>query len=259
MEKNRLKKSQYIGKNRHLSLEKKTAPDVPPHTHDYFEIEVILEGTGVHILNNRECEIQKGDILILTPTDYHQVKTNGDLLLWNVSFDEATLDKGQLEALLRRDTKSNISICNKTLYKVDRVLELLLEEWKDSGNIKPLFEYFLSLIIQSERTTSKSEPIKEALLYIGTHFRENPSLTDAAEAVHLSPVYFGSIFKKATGETYINYLNSLKVDYAKTLLESGVSVTEACYSSGFGSLSGFLYTFKKKTGLSPEAYKTNTR
>jgi AraC-like DNA-binding protein len=39
------------------------------------------------------------------------------------------------------------------------------------------------------------------------------------------------------------------------LLESGLSVTETCFSAGFGSLSGFLYTFRQTTGMSPSAYK----
>ena len=88
-----------------------------------------------------------------------------------------------------------------------------------------------------------------------THFRENPTLAQAAEQACLSPVYFGSLFRKLTGKTYVQYLNSRKVVCAKMLLESGISVTETCYSAGFGSLSGFLHAFRQITGMSPKAYK----
>ena len=94
-------------------------------------------------------------------------------------------------------------------------------------------------------------PIPKAIAYIETHFRENPSLAEAAEQACLSPVYFSALFKKETGETYVSYLNSCKVRCAAMLLESGMSVTEACFASGFGSLSGFLYTYKQKKGISP--------
>ena len=101
--------------------------------------------------------------------------------------------------------------------------------------------------------------MRRAILYVETHFRENPSLADAAEQACLSPVYFGNLFKQITGETYINFLNARKVSCAKMLLESGCSVTEACFASGFGSLSGFLHAFKQKTGVSPEKYKKGGR
>ena len=97
--------------------------------------------------------------------------------------------------------------------------------------------------------------MRKALLYLETHFRENPSLADIANQACLSPEYFCSQFKQLTGMTYLQYLNQRKVNCAKMLLESGLSVTETCFSAGFGSLSGFLYTFRQATGLSPSEYK----
>lgn len=41
-----------------------------------------------------------------------------------------------------------------------------------------------------------------------------------------------------------------------SLLDNGMSVSAACFESGFGSLSGFLHTFKKITGISPNEYRT---
>ena len=116
-------------------------------------------------------------------------------------------------------------------------------------------EYLLTLVMRTSDQVEELSPMRRAILYIETHFRESPTLADAAAEACLSAVYFGNQFKKVMGETFISYLNSRKVSCAMMLLERGASVTEACYSAGFGSLSGFLYTFKKKTGLTPAEYK----
>ena len=146
-----------------------------------------------------------------------------------------------------------------TLRRADTVAGLIAEEAAREDRVKPLIEYLLSLLTEQPRPTEALTPIQRAILYVDTHFRENPSLGDAAKVACLSPVYFGSVFKQATGETYVNYLNARKVRCAEMLLESGLSVADACFSAGFGSLSGFLHTFKQKTGMSPESYKRMKR
>ena len=50
-------------------------------------------------------------------------------------------------------------------------------------------------------------------------------------------------------------ITSMKIQYAKTLLQGGKSVTEACYDSGFSDCSYFISTFQKITGVTPGQYK----
>lgn len=97
--------------------------------------------------------------------------------------------------------------------------------------------------------------INQAILFVKTHFRDSPSLNDTAEPVGLSPVYFGSLFKKTTWQSYTEYLTACKLSCAEMLLQNGMDVAGACFSSGFGSLSGFLYSFKEYIGMSPAEYK----
>lgn len=63
-------------------------------------------------------------------------------------------------------------------------------------------------------------------------------------------------FKAATGQSPIHYLQSLRIEAAKTLLVSGRKTVEAItFQVGYGDVSSFIRLFKSHTGLSPSAYR----
>ncbi|MBQ8895061.1 MAG: helix-turn-helix domain-containing protein [Clostridia bacterium] len=234
----RLDRETHIGKNRHLRVERRKASSFPLHAHEYYEMEIVLSGQGIHRLGEQVYPLERGSIFILSPADFHSVEVTEEMVLWNIAFDETAAQPLQ--------TPICRSLTEEELEKFDMAARLLS---KENTHFQPLLDYLLALLMPPAE--EPLTPIRKAILYIETHFREDPSLAEAAEQACLSPVYFGALFKKETGETYISYLNSCKVRCAAMLLESGMSVTEACFASGFGSLSGFLYTYKQKMGVSP--------
>lgn len=247
----RLDRETYIGKNKHLLIKRRKASSFPLHAHDYFEIEIVLSGRGLHRLGDQEYPLSRGSVYILSPADFHAVTVLEEMELWNIAFDETLLPPEQAEAIFSRSHPFFCQLSEKELCKFDTAALLLSQE---EQQVRPLIGYLLAALMPPAAPQPAPSPIRKALLYIETHFRENPSLAQAAEQACLSPVYFGALFKKETGETYLRYLNARKVRCATMLLESGMSVSEACFASGFGSLSGFLYTFKQIAGCTPEAY-----
>lgn len=85
--------------------------------------------------------------------------------------------------------------------------------------------------------------IKHAILYLELHFREEVTLSQLSKQTGFNSTYFSSLFHKIAGETYTETLNSLRARHAKNMLTDGYSVSEACFSSRFGSLSNFLSVF----------------
>ena len=253
----RLESSIYIGTDKHLAIKKRYSKTFPLHAHEYFEVEIILDGIGYQIINGKKNSLKRGTVSFLSPSDFHQVvaETDTSLMAWNIAFDESVISPSRLESIFLQGGGFTRVLDEITLVKIDTAAELLLQESKENGCIKPLTEYLLTLIMNKTESNEELTPIRRAIFYIETHFRENPTLKDAAQVAGLTPVYFGNLFKQITGETYIKYLNARKFNCSVMLLESCLSVSEACFSSGFGSLSGFLHTFKQKMGISPEAYK----
>ncbi|MGM9680379.1 MAG: helix-turn-helix domain-containing protein [Eubacteriales bacterium] len=100
-------------------------------------------------------------------------------------------------------------------------------------------------------TRSDSRYVKDAILYINSHFTEPLSLSDIAGQMDISPSYLSHIFSLNTGITVSNYINEVRVQNAATLMKKGISVTEAAFASGFNSTSYFAKIFKKIKKVSP--------
>lgn len=89
-----------------------------------------------------------------------------------------------------------------------------------------------------------------------THFRDNPTLATVSKVAGMSRPYFCDKFKQSTGENFCDYLNRLKIGYAKKLLAStDISITEICFRCGFNSASNFLRVFHAMVDMSPSEYR----
>lgn len=124
----------------------------------------------------------------------------------------------------------------------------------------------VSLSLSKAKTDIRDEPlhikynetITNAIYYIDTHFKENPSLEKTAEHVHLSPSHFSKLFKAAINCTYSAYLLKTRIQFASTLLvQTDMSITEIAAQSGFGNSNYFCDAFKKSCGVSPSQYRKN--
>lgn len=91
--------------------------------------------------------------------------------------------------------------------------------------------------------------------YIHANYNLSPDVNAVAAGVHLSTPAFCRYFKKQTNLTFTDFVNQYRITQAKTLLLQGISVSEACYETGFESLSYFNKLFKRITGENPSSFK----
>ncbi|MBZ5857425.1 AraC family transcriptional regulator [Flavihumibacter profundi] len=91
--------------------------------------------------------------------------------------------------------------------------------------------------------------------FIESHYTETIDVHEVAALVNLSTPAFCRYFKKSTHLTFTDFLNQYRINQSKKLLMQDMSVTDACYETGFENLSHFNKTFKKFAGENPTAFR----
>ncbi|MFT4534794.1 MAG: AraC family transcriptional regulator of adaptative response [Saprospiraceae bacterium] len=106
-------------------------------------------------------------------------------------------------------------------------------------------------------TDNKNEPSEDILKAMQlVREAEDKKVQDwQLKEAGLSPEKIRRWFKKNHGITFQAYQRMLRINTAFQELQTGKSVADSAFESGYNSLSGFGYTFKKLTGLSPEEAK----
>ncbi|MCK0472229.1 response regulator [Halalkalibacter sp. APA_J-10(15)] len=95
--------------------------------------------------------------------------------------------------------------------------------------------------------------------YMKEHYTEPISLNDVASHFHFNPSYFSKYFTTHSEESFIEYLNKLRIEQAKKLLVSdSVLISDICRAVGFTDHSYFCKVFKKVTKQSPSKYRENS-
>ncbi len=262
----RLQPERYFKEGQHISVKNRQVGNFPLHWHNYFEMEILSEGEAVHYLNGKEYKMGVGCGYILTPADYHIIIPNDpQQKIWHIPFDETLLSPKHLNTILSSNFDKAFTLDTETYQRVEKILQLMKYEYKQEGEncTQELFDCLLYSIFRTMTSVQASVPpenisdISKGILFLETHFREAPSLSDVAAYVGFNPSYFSVLFHKITGQTYTQRLNNLRVTYAKKLLRTNMSIADVCYASGFGTLSNFHNIFSKATGNTPSEYRKN--
>ncbi|MFC0214015.1 AraC family transcriptional regulator [Paenibacillus chartarius] len=109
--------------------------------------------------------------------------------------------------------------------------------------------------IRDEREKQTVTVLDKAVQYIKERYTEELSLEEVAGFVHLHPHYFSKVFKQQVGETFIDYLTGLRIEKAKQLMNTSMSLKEVCFEVGYKDPNYFSRVFKKVTGVSPSEYR----
>ena len=98
--------------------------------------------------------------------------------------------------------------------------------------------------------------ILSAQNWMEDNFNNKISIDDIAEQAGISHRHFKRRFKKATNETPLAYLQHLRIEKAKQLLESSLeTINEITWQVGYEDINSFRRLFKKNTGMSPKEFR----
>lgn len=108
----------------------------------------------------------------------------------------------------------------------------------------------------SKNTALRSQPIDRTIRCVEEHFREGDfNVSKAADYLGMNVTYLSRLFKTHTGIGLLNYINGLRVNYAKECMANEhLTVAQAAREAGFENANTFIRIFRKYEGVTPGSY-----
>jgi len=104
--------------------------------------------------------------------------------------------------------------------------------------------------------TRDFQRIEASIQFIEAHYREEPSLGEIAASAGLSPFHFERLFKRWAGTTPKRFVQCLRVEHAKSLLEHSKSLLDVCWDTGLSGPSRLHDLFCSLEAVTPGEYKS---
>lgn len=107
-----------------------------------------------------------------------------------------------------------------------------------------------------EPGNDRADLVARYALRLKSQFFRQESMIEAARSIGVSRRHFSLLFRKVTGQSWLQYIIQLRLKHvAKLLTETDKSVLSAAIEAGFPDLSHFHRNFKSTYGCSPQAYR----
>jgi AraC-like DNA-binding protein len=227
---------------------------VGEHISNYTSSDLVLIGSNIPHLNfdHGVTTTYQKEVLHIKPS-------------FRTDFIQQTPELQSLERLLEL-SKYGIAFSGTTKTEVGELLKTLYT--------LPPFEYFMQVIQILKRlsqskdftllhkkpfvnkySTKEQGRIRKIYALIDERYQEKITVDEVASLCNLTKPAFCRYFKKATGSTFIGFLNQYRISQAKRLLLTGKNISETCFACGFESLSYFNRTFRKVTDENPSEFK----
>lgn len=125
-------------------------------------------------------------------------------------------------------------------------------EMKTRAYLLLILQRYFEMLVYHNGTAPIDSRVKRATRHIADHYSEALTIDMLAEMVGLNAVYFGALFKSATGSSFRQYLTNIRMNHAEDMLRSGeYNVNETAMLCGYSDIFYFSKVYKENRGVSP--------
>lgn len=253
------------------------------HFHPEYQVFIVLKGTGTRFVGDHVHPFKTGDLVLTGPNLPHLWRSDPEYFEAHktlvtegivIYFPEhlfasqflQTMETLQIRQMLTRSSRG-IAFGSKTLERVTPLMKGLLGKKNFDGILQLLS--ILHMLSTAEDYTllanpgysnslseSDTERMNKVHAYVMKHFREQVTLGDVAAVANMTPSSFSRYFKTHANKTFTEFLAGIRIGYScKLLIEKEINVSQACYDSGFNTLSNFNRQFKAYMQVTPMEYR----
>ena len=263
----------------------------PMHTHNFYELNIVISGNGRHMVNDSTFYIASGDIFIMPPQISHgYIFDSKKYSIFHLLFNKQFFSKYETHlnyltgyhilfnidpALRKRSSSINnflhVNIHeNYNLLRIFDELTSLESEKKDNTEAK---KEYLTLYVIARICEMLAEEKDEyngnrrylfdllkSIEYIHINYGSKIELQTLYTVSCMSRSSYIRYFKQVFNCTPLEYIQDYRLRQAKSMLKhTNLSLTDVANNCGFCDSAHFSRLFKKKYQLSPSKYRNNVR
>jgi AraC family transcriptional regulator len=239
-------------------------------------------GKPTHLTQKRddrlhESIVQKGDMIFVPagqPSYWRSLSDTQQSIL-HIHLRPELVKQIAETSELDRDRISLTHCFSQYDLHIMQIAMMLLAELKSGGIMGELYVESLTQLLVvhllrhyctlTQTITSVSDSLtrvrlQQAIDYIHAHLSKDLSLVQIAGSINISPTYFASLFKQATGISLHQYVIKQRVERAKLLLTTtDLPIASIAFQVGFSSQSHLNQHCKRLTGMTPKQLSKTIR
>lgn len=260
-------------------VEKWMGHSFPLHHHNFAELSLVVEGTGTEILNGNPHRFRRGTVTFLLPHHIHEIVLDHPKVhKYNCMFELSLLflnpfDRDLTNRLLRIGSELPAQFDldeGQTEYMISLFHSMKQEYENDDfakdtvlrSKLMETLAYLMRILPNKAITHPDSgsgegcSMVQKLLHHLHTHYQEPISLAIVAKQFNWNASYISRVFKQHIGQSFTDYLHSLRITRATSLLASTtMSIMDISVEVGFDHVRTMSRVFKELMGVTPKEYR----
>ncbi len=238
-------------------------PDL--HRHETYEIYLVDKGRTNVIYDGDLFSAGRGNAVLFTPNSLHRACGGEEFSRWTVYFSRGYLLRyftpAAVDSMLKCFERKFLELDRK---QYDHVVSLMREliQIRDTGSDSFILLGHVLFILNNlasappDKQICSNNVVGKALSFINYGFAKINSIDDVVNISYVTKEYLCTAFKKTTGMTITEYINSVRINHACDLLaDDSRSITDISFECGYNSSTYFERVFKKATDKTPLEFR----
>lgn len=235
------------------------------HTHEQYEFYYFMNGKGVFKIEGSCYALERGDILLMGPTESHYIELNPDHPYTRLTvhflpeiFRGIDPSGELLKPFIGREG-GRFNRYRAQDFATDAYQVFIKNILTDTGNgrlqilsnLLPLLNE-ISIAFRSKAAGEFEDSLDHQVVrFINRNLTREMTLDGICREFYISKAQLCRMFKAATGSTVWEYITEKRLVNARRQIQEGLPPTKVCEEWGFHDYSTFYRAFRKKYGVSP--------
>lgn len=235
------------------------------HSHRFWEIIFLCDGSFINVLNQKERQMNKYDVVLVHPKDVHRLKPHSNKVgLYNLSISVAHFtdfcNHIYKELIDELSTQEDLYI-TLSAHRHEKIFNFihLASTTTNKEEAQKNYNIALSMLLPEfikPKDLSTQSTVSQAIAIMTNPSNMHLSVKEIAGKLGYTPEHLTRLFKKEINDTPSNYFHDLKMQHAKLLLQqTDHSVEKIAKTIGISSIQHFYRMFKDYYKILPSTMR----